>query len=145
MLPVQRRSLLLMLFCAAAGTAAAQTPVAPDAPAKAPTQRVERSEIQVESLQKPAQPTDSPAELLGRKYAEDAPATPEDGREARVDINKVRVVTPQVYGGLPAERQAVIDADPYWFVTDKTRRQVMAELITGERELKEVPDAAQPE
>lgn len=145
MLPVQRRSLLLILCCAAAGTAAAQAPVAPDAPSKAPSPRVERSEIRTESLQKPGQPTDSPAELLGRKYAEDAPAAPEEGREARLDINKVRVITPDVYGGLPAERQSVIDADPYWFVTDKTRRQVMAELITGERALKEVPDAAKPE
>lgn len=66
-----------------------------------------------------------------------------------LDINKVRVIHPNNYNALSDEQKAKIDANPYYVVSELSRREVMAEFINGERAVsapaaKEKPAPAKP-
>ncbi len=46
-----------------------------------------------------------------------------------LDINKIRVITPEQYKTLAPDAQKAIDQDPYYVVSDKERKEVMVEFI----------------
>ncbi len=67
----------------------------------------------------------------------------EQGRKS-VDINKVRVIHPNNYNALSDKEKSKIDANPYYVVSDKSRREVMAEFINQQRSVTPEPAASEP-
>jgi hypothetical protein len=55
---------------------------------------------------------------------------PDDKRsELQKNLAKIKVITPAAYEALPETRKVAIDANPLYFVTEKTQRQKMADFL----------------
>jgi hypothetical protein len=149
------RSLLagLLGFCAVglqAQSPAVQDEASSDAPKK---QQVTQSTISRDEItlikdmdQSPLEKRD-PASILqsrvdaGQSKVQQSPNS-EASNSGALDINKVRVIHPNNYNALSDERKAAIDADPYYVVSDLSRREIMAEFITGKRAVTSEPKPA---
>ena len=61
-----------------------------------------------------------------------------------LDINKVQIITPQAYEALSAEEKKKIDEDPYYMVTNKSRKEAMVEMIRSYSNQSVEPQKAEP-
>jgi hypothetical protein len=121
------------LFLAFIGTAAAQqTQVTPNTPKTGP---VTHEEVGTEKItlvrdaNLPAGQSSTPTQSLSRQYSTKSPSQVTGPDNNPLDINKIRVITPAQFATLAPDAQKAIEADPYYVVTDKSRKEVMAEFI----------------
>ncbi len=87
----------------------------------------------------------SPTESLRQQYVYRGQGDIMGPDEKPLDINRVKVITPANYEALQPEAKAEIDADPYYVVTDKSRKEVMADFVRQYSRVVSNPSLAIPE
>ncbi len=126
-------SLMLFVFSAgAANLVAQQNQVSPSEPVKT---QVNHEEISTEKITLVRDANLPPLEQrtsgnsLQSQYVGKTPEHVTGPDNNPLDINKIRVITPEKFATLAPDAQKLIEADPYYVVTDKSQKEVMADFI----------------
>jgi len=121
------------LFLALGSTASAQqTQVTPNTPKTGPVTHEELGTEKITLVRDanlPAGQASTPTQSLSRQYNATSPSQVTGPNNSPLDINKIRVITPAQFATLAPDAQKAIEADPYYVVSDKSRKEVMADFI----------------
>ena len=137
------RFILTVGLLASFGIVQAQTPLdaKPDSPQNVNQRTIQTDEITLIKDSGIDPLNASPAQSLQRAYgvtgSQEKITSMEDLRQTPggIDVNKIRVIKQAGYDQMNAEQQAAVDADPYWIISEDTRRQVIADVFTGKIEI----------